>query len=75
MRGVNELAEVRVFGEKCKSCGLCVAVCPRQVLAIGDKANSRGYYTVVAADQENCAGCALCGLMCPDIALEVYKES
>ncbi|HWR45936.1 4Fe-4S dicluster domain-containing protein [Sporomusa sp.] len=69
------MAKVQVFSEKCKSCGLCMAVCPRKVLAIGDKANSKGYYTIIVAAEENCVGCALCGLVCPDIALEVYKES
>ncbi len=69
------MAKVSVFSEKCKSCGLCIAVCPQKVLAIGDKANSRGYYTIVAAEEEKCVGCSLCALMCPDVALEIYKES
>ncbi|WP_245823972.1 4Fe-4S binding protein [Sporomusa malonica] len=66
---------MQVLSEKCKSCGLCIAVCPRKVLAVGDKANSKGYYTIVVTDEESCVGCALCGLVCPDVALEVYKES
>ena len=73
--GVSMMAKIKVFSEKCKSCGLCIEACPRKVLAIGDKANSKGYYTIVAADEEQCVGCALCALMCPDVALEVYKES
>jgi 2-oxoglutarate ferredoxin oxidoreductase subunit delta len=48
-------------------------MCPQKILAIGDKANPKGYYTVVITDQEKCQGCALCGLVCPDMALEIYK--
>ncbi|HML34878.1 4Fe-4S dicluster domain-containing protein [Sporomusa sphaeroides] len=69
------MPKIHIFGEKCKSCGLCIEVCPKKVLAVGDKANSKGYYTIIAAEEDKCVSCALCALMCPDIALEVYKES
>ena len=68
------MGKVVVLGEYCKSCGLCVATCPRKVLAIGDKPNSKGYYTVVPAEPDKCVGCGLCGTVCPDLALEVYKD-
>lgn len=68
------MGKVVVLGEYCKSCGLCVATCPRKVLAIGDKPNSKGYYTVVPAAPDKCVGCGLCGTVCPDLALEVYKD-
>lgn len=67
------MAKVKVLGEYCKSCGLCVTICPKKVLAIGDKLNAKGYYAVVVADESKCIGCALCGTVCPDLALEVYK--
>lgn len=67
-------AKVVVLGEYCKSCGLCINICPKKVLAIGDKANSKGYYVAVAASPENCIGCGLCGTVCPDLALEIYKD-
>ncbi|HEY3425274.1 MAG TPA: 4Fe-4S dicluster domain-containing protein [Negativicutes bacterium] len=67
------MAKVVVLSEYCKSCGLCITMCPQKILAIGDKANPKGYYTVVITDQEKCQGCALCGLVCPDMALEIYK--
>ncbi len=68
------MAKVVVLSEYCKSCGLCIGVCPRKVLAIGDKPNSKGYYVVVAADPDKCIGCGLCGTVCPDLALEIYKD-
>ena len=60
--------------ERCKSCGLCVHVCPKKILAIGETANSKGYYIVELTDQAKCIGCAFCALMCPDASIEVYRE-
>jgi len=59
--------------EYCKSCGLCMDVCPKQVLAPGTKTNAKGYFPVEPAKQEACIGCGLCATMCPDIAIEIYR--
>ena len=67
------MPKVVVFSDRCKSCGLCVDVCPKKILAIGDKPNPKGYYPVAVSDEEECQGCGLCGLVCPDLVLEVYK--
>lgn len=66
------MAQVFVDSEYCKSCELCISVCPKKVLEIGKKPNQKGYYAVVAGGN-NCIGCMLCGLICPDIALEIHK--
>ena len=65
---------VKINSERCKSCGLCVHVCPKKILSIGEIANSKGYYTVEMKDQAQCIACAFCALMCPDLVLEVYRE-
>lgn len=67
------MPKVEVESERCKSCGICLTVCPKKVLRIGSRANSKGYYFVEAAQPDQCIGCALCGLVCPDIALKIYK--
>jgi len=67
------MAQVVVLSEFCKSCGLCIAICPNKVLAVGGQANSKGYYTVIVANESKCTGCALCGMMCPDVALEISR--
>ena len=67
------MAKTIVMSEYCKSCGLCVDICPRKVLEIGDKTNGKGYFAVKVKEQEKCNGCSLCGLVCPDVALEIYK--
>ena len=64
------MAMIKVIAERCKSCGYCVRYCPKQVLAIGDKVNSKGYEYVVPA---NPVACCMCARICPDGAIEVYK--
>jgi 2-oxoglutarate ferredoxin oxidoreductase subunit delta len=72
-RGERRMPKITILPEYCKSCGLCIKICPKKVLAIGDKANSKGYYTATPVNPEKCVGCALCATVCPDIAIEIYK--
>jgi 2-oxoglutarate ferredoxin oxidoreductase subunit delta len=67
------MPKVEVVSELCKSCGLCINVCPQKVLKIGKNANQKGYYFIEVANPDQCIGCALCGMVCPDIALKIYK--
>ncbi|HHW95078.1 MAG TPA: ferredoxin family protein [Mogibacterium sp.] len=67
------MARVEINSESCKSCSYCVISCPKKVLEIGDKVNSRGYLYSVAARPEDCIGCALCAQICPDAAIEVWR--
>ncbi|MBP2644174.1 MAG: 2-oxoglutarate-acceptor oxidoreductase subunit OorD [Firmicutes bacterium] len=67
------MPKVEIQEERCKSCSLCIEICPKKVLRIGKKVNAKGYYFVEAAKPEQCIGCALCGTMCPDVAIHVYK--
>jgi len=60
--------------EYCKGCELCVASCPKHILAIGDEIGAKGYRTVTATDMEQCIGCLSCALMCPDNVIEIYTE-
>jgi len=50
---------------RCKLCGICIAVCPVDNLAIVEGA-------LVAADR--CTGCGLCELHCPDFAIIATRE-
>ncbi|MBQ7736758.1 MAG: ferredoxin family protein [Oscillospiraceae bacterium] len=67
------MAKIEIIAERCKSCGYCVKFCPKDVLAIGSRVNSKGYEYAVAVNMENCIGCAICGRICPDGAIDVYK--
>jgi 2-oxoglutarate ferredoxin oxidoreductase subunit delta len=51
----------------CKGCNICVAFCPKKVLALsGGK--------VIAEKPEDCIGCCLCEMRCPDFAIEVHEK-
>ena len=64
---------VVVIADRCKGCGICVDVCPRKVLIMGNKVNNRGYRYVVVKAQDKCIGCRMCEIMCPDFAIYVEK--
>ena len=51
----------------CKGCGICVAFCPKKVLALqGGK--------VKAVTPDDCIGCRMCELRCPDFAIEIHER-
>ena len=62
-----------IDNELCKGCGLCVSVCPKNVLEISDQVNSMGYFPAYQAHPEDCIFCALCCIMCPDVAISITK--
>jgi ferredoxin len=54
------------FGEKCTGCGLCLEVCPHQVLAMDN-----GLVRIVDADA--CMECGACATNCPFGAISVQS--
>lgn len=67
------MAKVKIIAERCKSCGYCIRFCPKKVLEIGDRVNSKGYEYVTPKKPEDCIGCSMCAQICPDGAIEVYR--
>jgi 2-oxoglutarate ferredoxin oxidoreductase subunit delta len=67
------MAKVEIRSESCKSCGYCVKFCPKKVLAIGKRVNSKGYEYVEALDMDSCVACTMCAAMCPEAAIEICK--
>ena len=57
----------------CKGCGLCVSVCPKDVLEIAEKVNTKGYFPAYQARPEDCIFCATCCRMCPDVAITISE--
>lgn len=58
----------------CKGCFLCIAVCPKKVLARGDKRSRAGYSMPQVENLGACISCALCEMTCPDMALTLVQE-
>lgn len=67
------MAKAIVNPDYCKSCKLCIDVCPKGVLSVGTYTNKMGYDAVEAEESKGCIGCCLCATMCPEGAIEVYK--
>ncbi len=54
--------------EKCKRCGTCIQVCPREALSF----NADGFIQI---DRERCNGCGDCVAVCPHGALELVGRT
>lgn len=70
------MSEIKIDKEKCKSCMICVSVCPKKLIKLNDgQVNHAGNRYVEFVDEKNeCLGCALCATSCPDMAIyEVLK--
>ena len=59
--------EITVKIPRCKGCGICVAFCPKHVLAVNHLSK------VEIVDKEACIGCGQCEMRCPDFAIFVDK--
>lgn len=60
--------EITVFKERCKGCNICVAFCPKKILAL----DTLGKIYVI--DEKACINCGQCELRCPDCAIYVEKK-
>ena len=59
--------------DRCKGCGLCIEVCPKNVLEISKEGNAKGYFPAFQARPDDCIHCTLCCVMCPDVAITIDK--
>ena len=59
---------VYVYKPWCKSCEICVAFCPKNVLEMGEDRKPK------VARPQDCILCRQCELRCPDLAIFVAKE-
>jgi len=68
--------QIEIRMEKCKGCGLCVAVCKKGNIVIDESAiNALGYAPARFTDPSGeCTGCKMCAEVCPDCCITVYRE-
>jgi 2-oxoglutarate ferredoxin oxidoreductase subunit delta len=59
--------DVKIYRAWCKSCGICVAFCPKGALEMGSDGPEW-------KNPDQCIGCRMCEYRCPDFAIEVVEE-
>lgn len=67
------VGKIIINTERCKGCGLCIAVCPKTSIIISKKSNKSGYFPAQTSNTD-CSGCALCAIICPEVVIEVFRE-
>lgn len=67
-------AYIEIDKDICKGCGLCVPVCPKDVIELSEHFNDKGWRFAEPIRNNDCIGCKQCAIICPDIAILVYKE-
>ena len=69
------MSHIKIDSSKCKSCYLCVDVCPKKLIKKSETIGKTGNWVVEFDDKNSqCIGCAQCAMVCPDMAIvEVYR--
>lgn len=64
LRYLDDMATLKLDGEKCVGCGMCTQVCPHGVLEMQDR-------KAQIVDLNGCMECGACSTNCPTEALSV----
>ncbi len=70
----NKKVRIEIDSSRCKSCGLCVMVCPTGVFEMVEDSKNVYGYSARAVKPEYCTICRLCEVNCPDFAIKVIEE-
>lgn len=60
--------KIDIFEAWCKSCGICVAFCPKGCLEQDEERSP------LVTRQDLCSGCGWCEIHCPDFAISVRPK-
>ena len=66
---------IHVDKERCKGCGYCVELCPRDVLEMSSELNPKGYRVAAVRDERKCLACGFCEAICPEFAIGVLQQA
>ena len=64
MEYIKNVTKIKIDQNKCIGCGICVDVCPHNVISINDK-------IAYLSNKDRCIECGACDKNCPTNALEV----
>ena len=59
---------LKIHINRCKGCGICVALCPKKVLAVSEVEK------VMIVNENDCIKCGQCEIHFPDFAIFVEKS-
>lgn len=65
--------KVYIDKELCKSCKICMSICPKGVFEMTNNVNKKGYNYVAAVKEAECIGCRQCENNCPDFVIHIEK--
>jgi len=71
------MSEIIILKNSCKGvedCGICLAVCPKELFEPSEEMNERGFLPPRVMDEEPCTVCLNCMISCPDMAIVVTKK-
>ena len=69
MPNATKKFDVEVNSLWCKGCGLCIGICPKNVLELSERQKS------LPAKATECIGCHQCENICPDLAITIKEAS
>ncbi len=67
------MPKIIINQSRCKGCGLCVEVCPGNLIAVDEQMNKKGVYPCFSSRPDQCTGCRLCVTVCPDVAITIVE--
>jgi indolepyruvate ferredoxin oxidoreductase beta subunit len=60
---------LEITAEWCKSCDICVKLCPERCLRLNEERIAE------LTDPQKCTGCRVCEWVCPDFAIRVHLDN
>ncbi len=52
---------------------LCNAVCPENIMGVGESFNKQGLAYAICVNEEACTTCRSCAIICPEAAIKIIK--
>ena len=59
------------FPDECKSCGLCIELCPKKCLSFDESEPGHFGQPTIKCEIKDCIQCRICENGCPDMAIRV----